>query len=267
MSISNTDRIVPSGLSVFGWHTKTDADGLTTVHVDVGFRVGKFGGKPTDKIEFEFQLKRAQIVVICGGGASAKFSTMATQPLATKEMTESISESIQKSAHGKVSGSLGVTPSGKVSVDAEMGKTVQTDLETKATQIVTDFLVQHEKTTDGHPAWEVKSRTGRVLVGNPWDAKLEPRLKVEMPAAGVGVEPTIRVEIRCRGEDLDFGAGIRIKDEKKRGLFSSIHNKDVNLAAAEQLLKKELEREGLTLSAPGEKFGEITLADVILTVE
>lgn len=144
---------------------------------------------------------------------------------------------------------------------------MQTDLQSKATQIVTDFFVQHERTTDGHPAWEVRNRSGKVLAGNPWDAKLEPRLKVELPSAGIGVEPTIRVEIRCRGEDLDFGSGIKIKDEKKRGLFSKIHNRDVNLAAAEQLLKKELEKEGLTLSAPGEKYGEITLADIILTVE
>lgn len=122
MSISNTDRIVPSGLSVFGWYTKTNADGLTSVHVDVGFGVGKFGGKPTDKIEFELRLKRAQIVVICGGGAGAKFSTMATQALAKREITESVSESTQKSAHGKVSGSIGVKTTGNASVAQRLGK-------------------------------------------------------------------------------------------------------------------------------------------------
>ena len=267
MTISNTDRITPSGLSVFGWYTRTDQDGLVSVHVDVGFSTGKFGGSVSDKIEFELSLKRAQVVVICGGGARPKLSTIAREKIETRKVTETSESTALAEAALSLNADIGAIPKASLDTSANLEGKVESAMKQEAQKIVTDFFVQHQKTSDGHPAWEVSPRAGDYLIGNPWDAVEQPRLRVEMPESHSKLEPTIRVEIRCRGEDLWFGDSVRLKDSEKQSLFSKIKNNQKNLAAAEQLLKKVLEREGLPLASPSEKFGEITLADVILTVE
>lgn len=267
MSISNTDRIIPSGLSVIGWFAKTNHEGVVSVHVDIGFSVGKFGGKPTDQVEFELNLKRAEIVVVCGGGAEPKFSTMAR----VKKTPMSISETTVRKTTGAASGQLELGFDGiagaKVAGKVEGEKSYEHISKSEMQKVATEFLVKHHRTTDGNPAWEICAENDNILQGNPWDAWEQPRIQVEMPPSGTRAEPTIRVEVRCRGEDLDFGDGIKLKDSSKRALFSKIKNNAKNLAAAEQFLKKVLEGEGLILEAPGEKYGSLVLADVVLTLE
>jgi len=267
MSISNTDRIIPSGLSVFGWYAKTNEDGIVSVHVDVGFNVGKFGGKPSDQVEFELNLTRAEIVVVCGGGAEPRFSTIAKVKKPPVAISETRKQKTTGSAEGQLELGFDGMPRSKVSGKAGGQKSFEHVTTSEVEVIATDFLVRHLRTPGGEPAWEVSSDNNKPLQGNPWDANECPRIQVRMPAKDSLAEPTIRVEVRCRGEDLDFGSGIKLKDKSKRGIFSKISNNAKNLAAAEQYLKTVLENEGLVLEAPGEKYGSMVLADVVLTLD
>lgn len=267
MNISNTDRIIPSGLSVIGWFAKTSEDGIVSVHVDVGFDVGKFGGRPTDQVEFELNLRRAEVVVVCGGGAEPKFSTIAKVKKPSVAIAETTKHKTTMAAEGQLELGFDAGLKGKAGGKVAGQKSVEHITTSEVEGIATDFLIRHLRTTDGDPAWEVRGEKNKPLQGNPWDANEHPRIQVKMPAEGSLAEPTIRVEVRCRGEDLDFGDGIKLKDKSKRDLFSRISNNAKNLAAAEQYLKKVLEEEGLVLETPGEKYGSLVLADVVLTLE
>lgn len=80
-------------------------------------------------------------------------------------------------------------------------------------------------------------------------------------------EPHVRIEVRCRSEDLDFGDGIKPKDKSILSTFKNMINRDVNKAAAEQYLKSVLMKEGLLIAELDHIYGNVTLADVVLTLE
>jgi hypothetical protein len=253
---------------VAGWCAKTDVEGRFNVHVDVVFTTGKFGGAPNDKIEFELNLKRAQIVVICGDGAKARISSIARESVdwVGKEI---ISVSTSKNVGGGVSLALDTKPSTPLSAKARLEAAAKAEVENKREfeRSIGSFLVQHLMTDDHKPSWEVLPGNGKTLLGSPWDASDRPRIQIDFVGDAVSKEPSVRIEVRCRGEDLDFGEGIVIKDSAKAGLFVRKPNRDVNRAAAEQFLKEVLRTKGLSAGGVGEKFGSITIADVVLTVE
>jgi hypothetical protein len=102
---------------------------------------------------------------------------------------------------------------------------------------------------------------GSILAGRPWDAEQMPRLKLKdlRKDRTRGIPPTVRVEVRCKREDLDI-QGIEIKDGRRwSGLKSrlGILNK---LAAAESYIRDRLTEEGLEVKNISDPFGQLTLA-------
>lgn len=103
-----------------------------------------------------------------------------------------------------------------------------------------------------------------MLEGRPWDANESPRLEIidQRNNRHKGIPPTLRVEVRCRREDLEI-TEIDLKD-------SSVLEKAKNkigfrnrLAAAEAYIRDRLAKEGLTIKKFNDSFGEITLASTI----
>ena len=79
-----------------------------------------------------------------------------------------------------------------------------------------------------------------------------------------GDRPTIRLEVRCRREDILI-KGLEIKDAQKHNYFKSKYSKDANLAAAEQLIVEEIRKAGfLRLPNMSEPKSDLILADLIL---
>jgi len=85
------------------------------------------------------------------------------------------------------------------------------------------MIVVQSQTADGHYPWTVESPRSSVLVGRPWDANKQPRLKLvdKRKDRSKGIPPTVRVEVRCRREDLII-ENLEIKDE---GLWASVKRK------------------------------------------
>lgn len=77
-----------------------------------------------------------------------------------------------------------------------------------------------------------------------------------------GIPPTVRVEVRCRREDLMIG-DLEIKDE---GLWESVRRRvgfKNKLAAAESYIRDYLSQEGLEVKNIEDIFGTVTLASAM----
>ena len=125
------------------------------------------------------------------------------------------------------------------------------------------MIVTSSKTDEGHYRWIIKPTASQVLEGRPWDATKQPRLKIidKRRDRSKGIPPTVRVEVRCRREDLLID-DLQIKDqglwEKAKGRIG-FKNK---MAAAISYIRDRLTEEGLEVENIEDIFGNVTLASV-----
>jgi hypothetical protein len=123
------------------------------------------------------------------------------------------------------------------------------------------MIVVQSITPDGHYRWNLKPTNGAVLAGRPWDAVSAPRLKlIDLRKDRTkGIPPTVRVEVRCRREDLKI-EDIEIKNETVLEAVKRRSGFDKRLAAAEAYIRDRLTKEGLVINNFQDAFGELTLA-------
>ena len=109
-------------------------------------------------------------------------------------------------------------------------------------------------------------RLGDLLDGRPWPSD-KPRLKlIDRRAPNFrALEPTVRVEVRCRREDLEI-TDIRFKDDARQQAFLLREGHRNRIAAAEALIRSRLLQEGLIdpKADLGDDFLELTLSDTIV---
>jgi hypothetical protein len=122
------------------------------------------------------------------------------------------------------------------------------------------MVVTQSKTADDDYRWTVEPRRSRILQGRPWDAVSKPRAKLvdKRKDRTKGIPPTVRVEVRCRREDLVID-DLTVKDEK---LWESIKARagfSNRMAAAESYIRDRLEEEGFEAKNIQDAFSELTL--------
>jgi hypothetical protein len=148
--------------------------------------------------------------------------------------------------------------SANASVDATYAKTESVELD----ETVTLMSVTQSKTADGHYRWMIEPRLGSVLKGRPWNSE-EPRAKlVDKRTRVQGIEPTVRVEVRCKREDLVI-EDLALKDAS---LWEETKNRigfRNRLAVAESYIRDRLIEEGLEVENIHDPFGNIIMASVI----
>ncbi|WP_299678811.1 hypothetical protein [uncultured Roseobacter sp.] len=266
--MSNSSRALRQVVSLDGWIATFDADDTATVHADVVFREGRFGAEQDDKVRFRLSLRRAEIVVIAPDTEPLRVirSSVERTP-AREEQTRLVTHQTTAQAHGKAGLSLSsaLTPGADLALGAEAHRSLTTRQE--LTEKVAGHVEQHFTTLEGHPAWEVRAIGRDCLDGSPWDAAGAPRLKVKRQAErnADGDKPTMRFEMRCRREDIEI-SDLELKDPEKQGWFARRSNRDVNLAAAEQVIKEELLSAGfLQVADLNEKHADVVIADVIVS--
>jgi hypothetical protein len=127
-------------------------------------------------------------------------------------------------------------------------------------EILQFIEVNQSKTAEGDYRWSVQAATTNSLEGRPWDPVKRPRLKLvdERKDRSRGIPPTVRVEVRCRREDLII-EDLEVKDErvwdsiKRRAGFKN------RIAAAESYIRGRLLAEGLEVGNMRDIFSTITL--------
>lgn len=268
--MDNTTRALQQAVSIDGWLGQFDENGVASVHADIVFRNGSFGEDPDSKIRFKIALKRAEIVlripdhepikVVRGSimrtvaSASGVKKTQKTQKMGLK--------AIAKAAASNLGLSGSAETEGHVETEKQQEITLSED--------VTQFVEQHFPTPDGHYGWEIANHdasNAAYLKGSPWDAVEAPRMDVKHQTGQITNSVSMLVEIRCAREDIEI-LDLEEKDPEARQIFARKKNRDVNLAAAEQLIKEELFKAGF-LDVPdlSEKHSRLLIADKVILVD
>lgn len=265
----NRRRAFADVVTIEAWHDEFD-DGhpKADLHTDVVFGTARVGGEPESPVRFRLSVRRAEVVVIIPELEPVsvdKASVSRDSPELEGRLTKVVEKKNQAHAKGSLSGAMaraGLRAEASAEVGAEASVSASEKLEVSAT--VQFVIVTQSKTSEGHYRWSVEPRASQVLKGRPWDPVNQPRLKLidKRKDRSAGIPPAVRVEVRCRREDLDIDR-LEIKDEnlwetvKRRAGFQN------RMAAAESYNRDRLLEEGLDVRNIGDMFGELTLGSAI----
>ena len=124
--------------------------------------------------------------------------------------------------------------------------------------------ISQSMTTDDEYRWVIETQTAAGLEGSPWEADAEPRLTLIDNNAGKPrrIEPSVRIEVRCRREDLLI-SDIEITDKSLLKDLPEHKTSRRNEVAAECYIRDELLRHGLGGGDLSNRFAEITLLSVV----
>jgi len=249
-------------ISADGWIAQYDSNGQASVQVDIVFREAHFGGEVSDKVRFSIKVRRAEIVLIVPAGEPIQVLKETVARIASMAVGETTTTNSRSSS---IAGALGMDTASGLTASGGGAGARETKTETVVRESIGKFIVQHFS-PDGSMGWEVKSPNSSALEGSPWDAATMPRYTVSRSAEKNkdGDRPTIRLEVRCRREDILI-QGLEIKDSRKSTFFQKKRSKDANRAAAEQLIVEEIRKAGfLRLPNMSEPKSDLILADLIL---
>jgi hypothetical protein len=150
-----------------------------------------------------------------------------------------------------------------LSASAELGAeaSVSASERVEVTAMLQLIEVTQSMTPEGDYRWSLKPSKGTTLTGRPWDAESTPRLKIVdlRKDRSKGLPPAVRVEVRCRREDLE----IKYIEIKSKNTWEAVKNRAGfrnRLAAAEAYIRDRLTKEGLAIKNFSDAFGEVTVA-------
>jgi len=267
----NTDnrrRVFADVVSIDAWHASFDSGkAVVDLHADVMFGTARLGGEPESPITFRLAVKRAELVVVVPETEPVKVdpASVAREIRITKGKKV---ETFQRTEGRKLKAGLGLNLSkkgvnteakGEARAHREQTTVQKWDLSTPVQQ----FKIHHSKTDTGDYRWIITFYNDAGLEGSPWDAAKEPRLKLIDTRNGgnKSIEPTVRLEVRCRAEDLAI-SDLCDKDETRWNLLSRASGFKTRMAAATAYVRNKLIEEGLHVTSIEDRFGELTIANI-----
>ncbi len=265
MTGDNRRRALADVIDVEAWHREfSSAVDRAHLFVDVTFGVGRVGGEPESPVRFQMSLRRAEIVVVIPATEPATANIESVLRLAPQVATEAVSSkktAIDASASAAIAGALGQPRIDAVArLQGAITRSQATNVQ--VTETGGSMRLVQSRTEDGSYRWVVTAFSG-ILDGKPWDAGSNSLVEVidtRKDRSG-GIEPAIRVQIKCRREDLIIEK-LTLKD---RGSWNKIKN-GLNfknkLAAAEAAVRNYLSEEGLFHNDISDPYVMMTLAEV-----
>lgn len=256
---SNTDRVIPSGLSARAWYEKCeDGSGEFVLFVDLGFHVGEFGGEPNDDIEFDVRLSRVKVAVIAPDSVkviqkSVNVNGSAPPSIITKKTTSDLSASATGSASLINGVDLGASTQGST--------TSNTMIESASTSRIVEYCYEGQQHT-----WTITdAQSGKFLIGRPWITTEEPRLKFRFTR---DTDHQIKAVVTCRFQDIHIENVRQAGGNSRKGFASKIKDcvfgpDSAQLVAAKQFLKRKLNEVNLEMKDHSGKAQTI-LADIIV---
>lgn len=273
-NFENRDSIFAEVVAVDAWHINmSDGTSRADLYADVVFGTARIGGEEESPIRFRLRIKRAELVVVVPESEpmSVDKASVSRDSPATEGRVSRTFETASK-AGAKGGASMSVSPTGisatasaEVSGQADASATEKLELSSS----VQSMMVTQSRTRDGHYVWLIEPLPRQEsLGGRPWDASKFPRLRLidNRKDRSVGIPPVVRVEVRCRREDLAV-FDLSIKDEN---LWDVVRNRvgfGNRMAAAESYIRNCLESQGLSVRNIHEKFGEMTLVTTSIEIE
>ncbi len=267
-SLSNESRgrTLADIVSLEAWHKSFGARrGKADLHVDVVFQEGRLGRLQDDDVRFRLSLRQAEVVVIIPSGEPATidpYSVSRSTPTASAKSTREPAYHQSRRRQGEAKSKAGPSDiSGGVELEASVEASARRETHIAITEQLKGMTLVHSQTTDGAHRWTVTPNLKQTLFGRPWDASKAPRLAVvdTRPDRSRGLEPGVRVEVRCLREDLVI-TDIVVKNRKSFALFKKKAFAN-NRAVAEAMIRTRLFEEGLMAGGDiSDEFAQMTLA-------
>jgi hypothetical protein len=264
-NFDNRRRAFADVVSIDAWHEPFESgDGVVDLHADIVFGTARVGGEIDSPIRFRLSVKRADVLVIIPPSEPVKIdrrSVIRGAPEVHGHLTETLEQTAEAHAKGQISGSVdakGIAGGASAVVGASTNISSSKKLEISAT--VEFMKVTQSKTADDQYRWTIEARRTRTLEGRPWDGVKEPRLKLidQRKDRTKGIPPTVRVEVRCRREDLII-EDLEVKDETAWQALKGRAGFTNRLAAAESYIRDRLSEEGFEVGNIGDIFSQLTL--------
>lgn len=264
-NLDNRRQAFADVVTIDAWHDVFDGThAKADLHADVVFGTARVGGESTSPVRFRLSVRCAEIVVVIPelepvsvDRASVSRDAPTTQAQLTEIRQHKGEGSIKATASSSIS-PLALSAQAAAEVTGKADASVQKTIE--VTETVTLMIVTQSQTADGHYRWLLRPGLGDVLQGRPWRAESQPRLKLVDGRSDPtkGIPPTVRVEVRCRREDLVI-EGLEIKDETTWARMKERLGFRNRMAAAVSYIRDQLTREGLDANNLEDIFGELTL--------
>lgn len=267
MNSDNRRRAFADVVTVEAWHDDFKNKRSTAdLYADVVFGTARLGGESESPVRFRLNIRRAELIIVIPElePVSVDPKTVSRDaPTAEGRLVEVVEESKGTSASIGLAASADTSssPGGRAAVTAAASKTIQ-QKQSKKLELrrnVAMMMVTQSKSGEGHYRWIIEA-SGDFLEGRPWNAEKQPRLKLidRRKDPSKGIPPTVRVEVRCRREDLII-TDLQIKDEKIwESLKTRIGYKNRE-AAAISYIRSKLTEENLEVENLEDIFGQLTL--------
>jgi hypothetical protein len=267
-NFDNRKRAFADVVSIDAWHNAFDnQNSRADLHADVVFGVARVGGEPESPVRFRLSIKRAEIVVVIPESEPVsvdRTSVSRDAPELQGRLTEVQEQATQANVRGNTSGSFGPAGlAGSVSLEAGAQASIAANRKLEISSEVSLMLVTQSRTVDGHYRWSVESQFGKILEGRPWDGSKHPRLELidKRKDRSTGIPPTVRVEVRCRREDIVID-DLKIKDQNLWHAAKDRFGFKNRMAAAESYIRDRLTEEGLEVKNIEDIFSQLTLGSV-----
>lgn len=255
-------------VAVEAWHVPfSDVTRVTDLCVDVVFGTARLGDESNSPVRFRLAIRQAEVVVVVPevepvtvDPASVSRDAPHFKGQATTRRTDKRSIWNGGGVFAALSGSR-ITGAGAVGLGGERSRSRSTDIELAAD--IQNIAITQARSDDGHYRWRLVPQLGESLVGRPWDATKSPRMKLvdRRSKPEKEIPPSVRVEVRCRREDLLI-TDVALKDENLWARLKGKSGHQNRLAAAESLIRDRLIEDGLEVGDMHELFARITLASV-----
>lgn len=262
---NNRKRAFAEVVTVDAWHRPFSKKlGKVDLHADVVFGTARVGSEEQSQVRFRLAIKRAEIVVIVPPTEPVKidkFSVCRDSPEMKGRLTQTTekTKSLKRGITGKAELNKGLRLGALLEGSGESKATTKSKIEIAAPFRL--FSVTLSRTAEGDYRWKVESETEGPLNGRPWHPTKQPRLKLvdERADRDKGLAPVVRVEVRCKREDLVID-DIELKDKKLWNKLKQLAGFRNKMAAAESYIRDRLALEGLDVGDLKDKFGHLTLA-------
>jgi hypothetical protein len=267
-NFDNRKRAFADVVTIDAWHNAFDNENSKAdLHADIVFGVARVGGESESPVRFRLSIKRAEIVVVVPESEPVsvdRTSVSRDSPDLQARLTEVNEQATQANVKGSISGSLGpIGLTGSAGLDAGAQASITASRKLEISSVVSLMLVTQSQTVDGHYRWAIEPQLGQILEGRPWDASKQPRLKLvdKRKDRSKGIPPIVRVEVRCRREDLTI-EDLQIKDDSLWESAKSRFGFKNKMAAAESYIRDRLTEEGLEVKNIHDIFATLTLGSV-----
>jgi hypothetical protein len=266
-NLSNRKRAFADVVSIDAWMGDFTKGRRVSFHADVVFGTARVGGEAASPVRFRLSVKRAEVVLVI-----SDFEPVKVDPKAvfrgTPEPEGRVTATEERSTRANAKGEVGISIShGDMDAKAAIGAGAHTSISSQQkiemASPVHSMHVKQSKNSEGYYRWEIKSDDEKALEGRPWNPS-EPsaRLIDQRSSDSTSIPPSVRVEVRCRREDLIIEE-LELKDEN---LWQEVRRRagfKKRFAAAVSYIRDQLLEEGLYVANIDDAFGQLTLGSAI----